>query len=243
MNEHDAFALIDEYVLGTLGPADAQRVADHLADCAPCRAEYNAVRDVFDVVPHALPAEPPSAAMRDRLLARIEPPPAAVPQRWWSHAPRLTAALAAALVVAAAGDVYLVRLLTTRSNPLLPPQAAAPEPSASALVAALSTGHVYGVDGRVGGEAWHLTILQPPAGANAVIFTQVPNAPRGETYRTWVVRAGRVFDAGELPAGTRTRLEMPMPLAAGDIVAFSREAVGSGHRPTTPFLMEVKITG
>jgi hypothetical protein len=121
------------------------------------------------------------------------------------------------------------------------PLPSAPAPGATALVAALSSGRVYGVDGSVGGEAWHLTILQPPAGANAVIFTQVPHAPPGQTYRTWVLRAGRIFDAGELRAGTQTRLEMPMPLADGDVVAFSREAVGSGDQPTTPFLMEVKI--
>jgi hypothetical protein len=34
---------------------------------------------------------------------------------------------------------------------------------------------------------------------------------------------------------------MPMALQAGDIVAFSREPLGSGDLPTTKFLMELKV--
>jgi hypothetical protein len=100
---------------------------------------------------------------------------------------------------------------------------------------------VYGVDGVVGSQPWHLTIVQPPNGANAVIYSQVPDAPSGDTYRTWVLRDGRTFDAGELPAATQAKLEMPMPLQDGDVVAFSREPIGTGDRPTTAFLMQITI--
>jgi hypothetical protein len=117
---------------------------------------------------------------------------------------------------------------------------ASPAP-ANALVAALSNGRVYGVDGVVGTEPWHLTIVQPPAAANAVIYSDVPHAPSGQTYRTWVVRAGKTFDAGELRPGNRDVLDMPMPLQDGDVVAFSREPVGSGNMPTNPFLMQITI--
>jgi hypothetical protein len=131
-------------------------------------------------------------------------------------------------------------LVALRSTPV--PSAAPPSPAPpSELVAALSGGRVYGVDGVVGTEPWHLTIVQPPAGANALIFTDVPHAPNGETYRTWVLRGGKTFDAGELPAGTQTKLVMPMPLEAGDVVAFSQEPLAGGDRPTNPFLMQVKI--
>jgi anti-sigma factor RsiW len=117
---------------------------------------------------------------------------------------------------------------------------ASPAPP-NTLVAALSNGRVYGVDGVVGAEPWHLTIVQPPAAANAIIYSDVPHAPNGQTYRTWVVRAGKTFDAGELRPGNRDVLDMPMPLQDGDVVAFSREAVGSGSTPTNPFLMQITI--
>lgn len=345
MNGHDVFEMLDAYALGTLPPADAERVRAHLAGCAACRAEYDEVRNVLDVLPLALPAEPVPAGARDRLFARLDaeavpvpgPDRLPMPRRRGFAAP-LVGALAAALLLALAGDAWLaarltaggsgpavvaratavpaaspalqprprpraaalarvpaapkatpdprVALLTARvaeleaalraerlaardglaardariaelrgalahataslvaMNATSPPPGAAPSsrpPASPELVAALSSGRVYGVDGTVGGEAWHLTIVQPPAGANALIYSDVPHAPPGDTYRTWVVRDGKTFDAGELPAGTRAKLEMPMPLQAGDVVAFSREAVGSGDRPTNAFLMQVKI--
>ena len=303
-----------------------------MAGCAACRAEYEELREVLDVLPHALPEESVSAASRARLMARAGAAPlapAAGPR------PRIapTAALAAALALALGGDVWLaaqlrrpgatVAIATVSPAPQMtaipatatpatatPAATASPRPSTAAsaaeaalheriarlehelilerqgarsrearlsalelalarddaqlavlrrgtpspssapspglapadLVAALSSGRVYGVDGTVGAEPWHLTIVQPPAGANALIFSQVPHAPSGDTYRTWVVRGSKTYDAGELPAGTQTKLEMPMPLAEGDIVAFSREPLSTGSLPTTPFLMEVKIT-
>ena len=134
-------------------------------------------------------------------------------------------------------------LVALRETPLPSAQPSQPPSQAppSELVAALSGGRVYGVDGVVGSEPWHLTIVQPPAGADALIFTDVPHAPTGETYRTWVLRGGKTFDAGELPAGTQTKLVMPMPLETGDVVAFSQEPLGGGDQPTNPFLMQVKI--
>jgi hypothetical protein len=128
----------------------------------------------------------------------------------------------------------------------LPKSTTPPGPGASAapdadLVAALSTGHVYSVDGAIGTQAWHLTIVQPLAGKNALIYTRTPGAPSGDTYRTWVVRGGKTYDAGTLPPDSVTKLEMPMPLESGDVVAFSREPVGTGSLPTTPFLMQVTI--
>jgi hypothetical protein len=119
----------------------------------------------------------------------------------------------------------------------------APVPSrvGAELVAALSTGRVYGVDGVVGSEPWHLTIVQPLAGKDAIIYTRTPDAPAGDTYRTWVLRGGTTFDAGVLPPDAQTELEMPMPLQSGDEVAFSREPVGTGDKPTSPFLMKVAI--
>ncbi len=344
MNGHTEFDLLDAYALGTLEPQEAARVREHLETCSSCRREYDDVRSVLDVLPHGLPEERPSAALRARLLARLDE--TAPVRDVMRRPPLLTGVLAAGLALALASDAWLAWQLQQRRRPevvvvrLTPApklqhtpaatarpvpaptarrtsHAAAPAPSAPPvrvspddlalrariaqlenvlrdeqrsadvrdmrdaariadlqsalthetallavarratprpvaqpsvartaspeLVAALSTGRVFGVDGTVGSEPWHLTIVQPPAGANALIFSQVPHAPAGDTYRTWVLRGGKTFDAGELPAGTQTRLEMPMPLENGDVVAFSREPVGPQGQPTNPFLMELTI--
>ncbi len=141
------------------------------------------------------------------------------------------------LADADASVVALERLRASRTSAPAPGGGeAAPE-----LVEALSSGRVYSVDGVVGSEPWHLTIVQPPAGKDAVIYTRTPGAPDGDTYRTWVLRDGATFDAGELRPAAQTELEMPMPLQPGDQVAFSREPVGTGNRPTSAFLMKVTI--
>jgi hypothetical protein len=117
----------------------------------------------------------------------------------------------------------------------------AASPIDAELVDALRTGKVYAIDGAVGGEAWHLTIVQPRDGSHALVYSGTPDAPNGDTYRTWVVRDGRTVSIGELPPGKPATLEMPMSLEAGDVVAFSREPLGDGAAPTTPFLMQFKI--
>lgn len=120
-------------------------------------------------------------------------------------------------------------------------ETAAPEAPNDALVAALRSDKVYAIDGAVDGEPWHLTILQPREGERAVVYSGTPGAPAGQTYRTWVLRDGRTVDAGELVPGKPATLEMPMALEPGDVVAFSREPIGTGDLPTQPFLMQLKI--
>jgi hypothetical protein len=140
------------------------------------------------------------------------------------------------------GQLSRLRQQIVAQRPATPAPVAIASPApANALVAALSNGRVYSIDGVVGTEPWHLTIVQPPAAANAIIYSDVPHAPSGQTYRTWVVRAGKTFDAGELRPGNRDVLDMPMPLQGGDVVAFSREPVGGGSTPTNPFLMQITI--
>jgi len=352
MIEHPEFELLDGYLLGALGEADAQRVRAHLAACAACRAELGELQAVLDVLPHALPDLKPSARARERIFERIDTARRA-------SGPRLSGpflALAAALALAVGLDLWLAaalqdarashpgavaavtpvpepsrvtpaglsspRPLPARTARPAPPSPVPPSPVPSAtpapadaalrarvaaleaslarerahagresardrdriarlerrlaqadarvvalshpaaetpvpvaasaspapgatpapeLITALSTGRVYSVDGVVGSEPWHLTIVQPPAGKDARIFTRTPDAPDGDTYRTWVLRGSQTFDAGELRPATQTELEMPMPLQAGDQVAFSREPLGTGNRPTSPFLMKVVI--
>lgn len=329
MNEHTEFDLLDEYVLGTLDAAQTARVSEHIRTCALCRAECAEIRSVFDVLPQALPQEPPSEALRDRIFAAIDPPVKT------SRAVLYVRALAAALLLALAGDAFLAlrlgqrttvaiappatepsatigpapvgfgstappalgirpavrpratprpdaqarrtiaaltreldvarsqaqidrrrlrrlqaALLAARATPRvvaarptpLPRSTGAPAPGAERLVAALRTGRVYAIDGAIADEPWHLTIVQPRNGGHALVYSGTPGAPSGDTYRTWVVRSGRTVSIGELPPGKPATLEMPMALAPGDVVAFTREPIGSGNVPTTPFLMKLKIT-
>jgi predicted anti-sigma-YlaC factor YlaD len=155
--------------------------------------------------------------------------------------PRVVAAAPAPVAVTTPATVAVATPASTPSPPAAGETAGSGPPDA-ALVTALRSGKVYAIDGAVDGEPWHLTILQPREGERAVIYSGTPDAPSGQTYRTWVLRAGRTVNAGELVPGKPATLEMPMALEPGDVVAFSREPVGTGDLPTQPFLMQLKIS-
>ncbi len=253
MNDHHAFEWLDAYALGTLDPGEAARVEAHLRECPACGREYDELRRVIDVLPQALPAQPAPAALRDRIMAAIDEPQhpaeaphgadegaqtAAFPPRAERRDVPVIGALAAALALALCGDAYLA--FAHRFGDVAPAVREARAESA-ALIAALRTGKVYAVDGVVGTQPWHLTIVQPRNGDHALIFSGTPGAPAGDTYRTWVIRTGRTVDIGELPPEKPATLQMPMALEPGDIIAFSREPVGAGNLPTQPFLMQFTV--
>ena len=110
------------------------------------------------------------------------------------------------------------------------------------IIAALETGRVYSVNGVVGDEAWKGTVVQATASSNALLLTHAPNAPPGVTYHAWVVRNGQTYNIGAITPSANTALETPMPLIAGDVVAFSRESGSPRQGPTLPYLMKLPIT-
>jgi len=89
------------YVLGALEPAEAEAFATHLETCPECRAEYESLAALPDLLARAAPAitEPPG--LRDRTLAAVAAAAtgpdarATRPERRRRSATRLVTALAA----------------------------------------------------------------------------------------------------------------------------------------------------
>lgn len=104
------FDEIDLYVLGALDESERVRCAEHLAACSICRAEFDRIRVVSDVLPHALEHAAPPAALRDRILLATTTP-ARVERRTWF--PR---ALVAALALAVGLDLWLATSLVRKSD-------------------------------------------------------------------------------------------------------------------------------
>jgi hypothetical protein len=108
----------DERLLALDGALDAARDT-HLAACAACRTEVEALRGVVARV-RAVDVPEPSPLFWDHLAARVgdaiarEPAPVAA-RGWWS--PRLAWA-AAAVVLTAAGTGYLMRPQAPPSAPV-----------------------------------------------------------------------------------------------------------------------------
>ena len=234
MSDHVLDAL-EAYAFGTLDEATRSACDGHLKSCERCRSELASMRAVTDVLALGLPQEAPPPALRERVLAATLT--ASPVRRRFSSFER---GLAAALVIALIGIAMLGNALQSRS--------AAERASAQAaarsqtIVAALSSGASYVVAGRIAGQTWRCTIVQPPGHADAYIVTRTPAAPAGVVYRAWVLRSGKYYHAGDLISSADNALEMPMGLRTGDVVGFSSESGPAAARPAKPFLMTVAIT-
>jgi hypothetical protein len=240
---------LEAYAFGTLDETTQSACARHLTTCERCRSELASIRAVADVLPLGLREEMPPLALRQRVLAATV---AASPvRRRYGIVER---GLAVALVIALVGiaaltsaflkrgetDVARIAALEARSDGAHTSARAAAR--SQSIVAALSSGATYVVAGRVAGQTWRCTIVQPRGHADAFIVTRTPAAPAGVVYRAWVLRDGSYYHAGDLISSADNALEMPMGLRAGDVVGFSSETGPAAARPANPFLMTVAIT-
>ncbi|HKW45043.1 MAG TPA: anti-sigma factor [Candidatus Eremiobacteraceae bacterium] len=109
------------------------------------------------------------------------------------------------------------------------------------VVADVAHGKIWDMSGGVGTHRWHCMFVQPPDKKNATLIASVPPAPRGMKYQAWIIHKGTIHRAPVLPSGVMM-LAMPMPLEAGDVVAFSMEPPQGSARPTGPFMMKQTLS-
>jgi anti-sigma factor RsiW len=168
---HDLRPHIGSYVLGGLEPEESEALREHLATCPGCGAEHARLAPLPGLLSmatgaEAVAAEPPPAALEERLLDAVaREAPARRRRRWRPRRPRtrwlaigLTATVAAAAVAGfvvsrgedAAG--YGVRLQAS---------AAAPRATAWAELSQVQ-----------GGTAMHLWVKGLPRDAGAVYEVQ-----------------------------------------------------------------------
>ena len=188
MNEH-VIDDLDAYALGALTETDAERVAAHVSECYPCRAEASALAEVVSTLPDAVPSREPSAALRDRLLAAaragavVGRRPSPVP--WSLGRVRLSrvglAALVAAVVVLGAVDLDAYRRLDT---------AASERNDLYATLEGLRQGgrwwYMAGKDAFAGAGG---TLVDPRADGYApfVLFHDLPPVASGKVLTVWLV--------------------------------------------------------
>ncbi len=118
MSEHYADELLSSYLDGDLTPAEAGRVAEHVAVCPGCRRALAQVREIRDAAGALQQLEPPEwvwAAVQERLArrGRVEWPALRVTRWTWLGVPVLAAA---ALLVAFVWGRHLVAGRDTRTQ-------------------------------------------------------------------------------------------------------------------------------
>ena len=188
MNEHVQDDL-EAYALGALDPADAERLAQHLALCASCSNDAASLAEIVGTLPDTVPLREPRPALRDRVLgaARAEARQATSRRspRWSFGAVRLSriafAGLAAAVIVLGAADVEAYRRVVT---------VAAERDAYNRTLESLREGarlwYMAGKDSFAGSGG---TLYEPRADAKQpfVLFHDLPPINEGQVLTIWLV--------------------------------------------------------
>jgi anti-sigma-K factor RskA len=208
------------YVLGALGPEEAEEFRRHMATCVVCRDEVAALQSVVDELPMAAPQLPAPRALRRRVTADARAERVATARRGSDRrarrplAPRARArgafALAAALALLAVVVVGLTHS-PGRSSLTRVVRASVAARSASAVVR-LTQGH---------GE---------------LIIRRMPAAPAGKVYEVWLRRRGgsplptsALFDVTASGAAT---VDVPGDLRGVQEMLVTPEPLGGSSVPT-----------
>jgi anti-sigma-K factor RskA len=217
------------YALDALEPEERSAYEAHLAGCAQCRQELASFWETTEALAVAASGPPPSAALRERILAdvRAEPPQNVVPlepRRARRAAPALAAAAAVAAVVALGIGLWA----STLSSDLDETRAALARTRAAAAIVAdptaqtvdLAEGNgrlVVGTDGRA-----------------ALVLSNLGPAPSGKTYQAWIIEDDNPISAGVFPGEEGLDVVLVEgDVADGEVVAVTVEKAGGVDAPTT----------
>lgn len=231
--DHDEFLdLIPAYALDSLDAEEAKAVRQHLPGCSACQAELASYEGVVDVLPLAAPIAEPPAALKGRLMDRIQAQPAAdvvTPTErpsWWQQAavglqqwlagPRWRPALLLVILILAIGNVYFWS------------EATQPSPTAWRRISLEGT--------EIAPEASGIIYISADGQNGAIIVDKMPLLGEDQQFQLWLIAdgersSGAVFS---VPAdGYQTVLvESPRPLRDYEAFGITIEPAGGSPGPT-----------
>jgi anti-sigma-K factor RskA len=239
MTDHRWLELTAPYALDAMTHEERAGFEAHLADCATCRAEVQAFREVGGLLVHAAPATAPAPALRGRVLAearRVRP--VAARQRrvllpWL--------AVAASLVLALGLGYGYWRARADRAA--LAAEIAARDSTLAALLG--PEVHVVSL-ATTGREPTARVFWNHQRKVFIVTAFDLPAAPAGRIYQLWAIAKGQApisMGTFNTDAAGRATLVLPVDervtrLGFIDLCGLTEEPMGGSPQPTeTPRLL------
>jgi anti-sigma-K factor RskA len=240
VTDHQWLELAAPYALGALDREDRSGFEAHLAECATCRAEVQAFREVGGLLAHAVPAAAPPPALRDRILrdARQVRP---VGARRRAVLPWVAVAASLVLALLAANAYRQERVARALASRAL----AGAQDSLTArdsLIATLLSPDVGTAALAATGQPPSARLFWIPSRHRVVmaVYRLLP-APPGRTYQLWAIAKGKPVSLGIFNTGTDGSVRAVMDVPAGlafQVTAITEEPAGGSPQPTQqPFLI------
>ena len=188
MTHQQVEELAGAFALGALDPEEEMAVRAHLADCREAHPELEAALSAAMVMAESLEPVPPSADLRDRLMATIErtpqenrqpvTEPQKKPGRGWLDwfSPRVARPLAIAAVAAV--------IAVGAWNLSLQSQVEQRDAALRAVADAISGGQAAF---RVEGAAGRGYVVDTPGEGAALVVTDLADLPPDRIYELWLL--------------------------------------------------------
>ena len=241
-NSHPFIDDIPAYAIGALDSDDLVVLESHIKTCETCQAELATYKALSNNLLLALPARPPSAALRQRLAARLpgtRKPAITWPKFAWSF--NQMAVGFAILVVLAINAYFILQMQTLlRQQALLATQVQ----TGQTALAALAYPETRSLP--ISGENVAGTLLLEEEQNVAVLITwNLPALPANQTYQVWLIdpqgkrTSGGIFKPQpELPFTTFSVLS-PANLANFTGIGVTEEPAGGSSQPTGKKIFKV----
>ena len=241
MTDHAWLDAAAPYALGALTAEERAAFEAHLADCAVCRADVQALGEVSGLLAHAAAAATPPPALRERILREAR---AVRPLVAGGRGLPWLAVAAAVVLAVAAGVAYLKergsRQMLERAVAVARDSLAAQQQLVATLLAPDVNTAVLASKGR---PPTARVFWNPSRHRVVIAVFDLPPAPAGRIYQLWAIQTGKapvslgIFNTA--PDGRlTTSLDVPPALVAFDVTAVTEEPAGGSPQPTQqPFLV------
>jgi len=226
--ENHVIDLLPDYVLDILAETELSQVAEHLADCPTCQAEFQHLLLVADELPLALVLSSPPPRVKDNLMGAIHAlntkttassQPTLLEKLTRVFRMRLPALGLALILVLALGNILLWRQLSSSSLQANTPMR---------VVALVST--------KDSPQAIGTMIMDPDGHYGTLVVDHLAELDFEHQYQVWLNRDGERISAGLFSVNyagyASLELLAPLPLIQYETIGITIEPMGGSPGPT-----------
>lgn len=226
------FDLLPAYALGCLDDDEVGLVSDHLADCPTCQAELQTYQRLSQELAFAAPDATPPPALRDKLMAAIQPAPPTTRSSprlsWWQA---VVGAVRRPVPAWSLIGVLLILVVATAYLWLWPSSIPSP---IDRFPDTMQTIALHGTE--TAPEAQGIIVISSDGAHGALVVEDLPLLDLDHQYQLWLIKDGQRTNGGVFSVDSNGRNTMtirpPNPLDSYSAFGVTIEPAGGSPGPT-----------